>query len=379
MKQFTFLVFALSLVAQTDAPKAAAGRVIGQVTARDAGGMQLTVKSDAGESYTVTLDEKTRFLRVPPGEKDLRNAAQINAGDVKAGDRVIARGPVSEERKTVTATSIIVMTKEDLAQKSQKEQAEWQTRGVSGEVKAITPDLVVALRNREGVTSLTTIIVTPATRIRRYAPDSVRFADARPATVAGILPGDQARVLGNKSADGTRVEAEEIVAGTFRAIAGTVISLDASKNEISLKDLDTKKPVTILLTPDAQLRKLSPMMANMLARRLNPTVQAAGGPAGPGAGMRPGGGPGGPGGPGGGGPGGGRGGNLDQMLERLQTFTLAELQPNEPLIVSTTARAGATTAHAITILMGVEPILRAAPAGSMNLGSWSLDLNMPAQ
>jgi len=98
------------------------------------------VKSDAGSSYTVNLDEKTLFLRVPPGEKDLKKAAKITGDDVKVGDRVMARGAVAEEQKTVPAVSVIVMTKEDLAQKQQKEQAEWQTRGTMGIVKSVSPD-----------------------------------------------------------------------------------------------------------------------------------------------------------------------------------------------------------------------------------------------
>ena len=173
MNLLSLLVFSFALFGQTDAPKAAVGRVIGAVTAKDAGGKQLTVKSDAGVSYTVLLDEKTRFLRVPPGEKDLKNAARIDAAEVKVGDRVIARGAVSEEQKTVPAISLIVMTKEDLAEKNKREQAEWQTRGISGEVKSVTPDLMVATRARDGVTSLTTIGVGPNTKIRRYAPDLI--------------------------------------------------------------------------------------------------------------------------------------------------------------------------------------------------------------
>jgi hypothetical protein len=431
MKLFFSLVFAVALVAQTEAPKAQLGRVIGEVTAKDSGGKQLTVKSDAGVPYTVTLDEKTLFLRVPPGEKDLKKAAKITSDDVKVGDRVIARGTVAEEQKTVPAVSVIVMTKEDLAQKRQSEQGEWQTRGTSGIVKSVSPDskeIVIATHTREGVTSLTTIAIGSTANVRRYAPDSVRFSDAKPSKVSDIQSGDQARVLGQKNSDGTRVEAESLVFGTFRTIAGTVISVDAANNEIKLKDLESKQPITIKINADTNMRKLPPMVATMLARRLNPSFQGgtvnaagvpssgnqggmrpgAGGPDGaPQGGMRRGGADGAPAqsaagglrdasqrsGPGAGstGPGGpgrspdrprmGGGGapNLDAMLERAPAVTLAELQPAEPLILSTTARAGTNVANAITVLSGVEPILRAAPAGSMNLGSWSLEMNVPAQ
>ena len=66
-------------------------------------------------------------------------------------------------------------------------------------------------------------------------------------------------------------------------------------------------------------------------------------------------------------------------MERMPPLTLAELQPGDPLIVTTTARAGVSVANAITVLSGVEPILRAAPAAGVNLGGWSLEMNMPAQ
>lgn len=419
MKLFVLLLGAITLVAQTESPKTALGRIIGEVTVKDDSGTQLTVKSDAGASYTVSLNEKTLFLRVPPGEKDLKKASKIAAADVKVGDRVMARGAVSEELKSFPAVAVIVMTKEDLAQKQQREQGEWQTRGASGVVKSVTPDLVISTRAREGVTALITVVPGPNVKVRRYAPDSVLFSDAKPVAISEIRPGDQARVLGQKNADGTRIEAEEMIFGTFRNIAGTVISIDAGKNEIQLKDLDTKKPVTIKLNAASQLHKLPPMAAMMLARRLNPSFQgsagAAGGPSGPGgtaggtAAFRPGaapqgsegspqgaarrsgaeGGPAGPGVPGGPGAagagdrprmGGGGGGNFEQMMEHLPAFTLAELTPGEPLIISTTAPAGANAASAISVLSGVEPILRAAPAGSgVNLGGWSLEMNMPAQ
>jgi hypothetical protein len=49
------------------------------------------------------------------------------------------------------------------------------------------------------------------------------------------------------------------------------------------------------------------------------------------------------------------------------------------LIISSTAASGSARVSAITLLAGVEPILTSAPrsAGQINLGSWSLDMNMP--
>src|SRR5947209_14676302 len=115
MKIWVILVTALGLFAQ-DPPAAKApplGRVIGEVTAKDAG--KLTVKADgSGANYTVNLDDKTSYIRVPPGEKDLKKGTKIALGDVSVGDRVMARGQVSEEQKAVPAVMLIVMSKSDL-------------------------------------------------------------------------------------------------------------------------------------------------------------------------------------------------------------------------------------------------------------------------
>lgn len=403
MKLCCLVLFALTTFAQTEAPKKPLGRVIGEVTAKDPSGSHLTVKADNGSTYTVNIQEKTSYVRVAPGEKDLKKAERIDLAGVHVGDRVMARGDVSEEQKSVPAVALIVMSKADLTQKHQREQADWQKRGASGVVKSVTPDskeLMIATRTRQGVTTLTKVVTTSDTDFRRYAPDSVRFADATPSSLSDIKEGDQVRVLGTKSEDSTKIDAEAVVSGSFRTIAGTVISVDPAAGEIKLNDIDTKKPATIKVNADSQIRKLPQMAAMMLARRLNPTFAAAmpagmnggqGRPGGPGAsaenarpaGLRPNAGPEGgaaaPGGPPRGGAAGG--GDIGQMLERIPTQPLSEIQTGEPVIVFTSAANGSAAATAITVLSGVDPILRAAPSGGgpVNLGTWSLELNMPGQ
>ena len=68
--------------------------------------------------------------------------------------------------------------------------------------------------------------VSKETIIRRYAPDSVKFDDAKPGTLDQIKPGDQLRARGTKNADGNELAAEEIVSGTFRNVAGMVVATD---------------------------------------------------------------------------------------------------------------------------------------------------------
>lgn len=377
MKYWVLPFVAAALVAQTEHAPAAApkiGRVIGEVTAKDAA--SLTVKADNGTVYKVTLQEKTLYLRVPPGEKDLKKAARITLADVGVGDRVLARGQVSEEEKSVPAVSIIVMTKEDLAKRHAAEREEWEKRGISGKITALNADakeLTIDMKTPEGPKRVT-VVTNPNTFIRRYAEDSANIADAQPSAFEGLQVGDQLRLLGAKSEDGSKVTAEEIVAGTFRTVAGTVISADA--NSIKVKDLLTQQPVVVKITPESLLRRMPPQMAAMLARRQN---GGAGGQATPGEGRpaegRPGAGRGGPGGPGGPGSGGHRSVDLQAMLARMPELKVSELKPGDALLISCAGRADRSSVTALAMIAGVEPMLTAPQKGGrpLDLGGWSFD------
>jgi len=387
-----FLALALACVAQTPP---ALKSVIGEITAIDAAAKQIQVKGDDGATYSVTLADNTSLLRIPPGEKDLKKAAKIAFSDMNAGDRLLARGPLSDDNKTLPARTIVIMTKADLAQKHERDRAEWQRRGITGVVTVLNPDnkeIGITTRGRD---SKSVVIEASAAQFRRYAPDSVRFDDAKPSSFADLRVGDTVRALGDKNEDGTRLKAEELVSGAFQTIAATVESVDPAANEIRLIDLQTKKPVTVRTNQSSMLRRLEPGIAAMLARRLRPDAAGAapGGPGGPpAAGGSPaaGGPPAGPGGPGGfrggfGGPGGvpGGGGNFDlqQVLERMPPLALADLKKGDAVIVSSSKASEGSALTAIAFVAGVEPFLAAAPrtAGQGNLGSWHLDVGVPEQ
>ena len=53
------------------------------------------------------------------------------------------------------------------------------------------------------VDSAIAIVVAKSTVARRYAPDSVRFADAKVSRIDEIKVGDQVRVRGEKSENGS--------------------------------------------------------------------------------------------------------------------------------------------------------------------------------
>src|SRR5438128_1525907 len=69
---------------------------------------------------------------------------------------------------------------------------------------------------------------TKDTILRRYAADSTRFDAARLAPLSELQPGDQLRARGGRSESGSEFNAVEIISGTFRSIAGTILSVDAA-------------------------------------------------------------------------------------------------------------------------------------------------------
>ena len=111
------------------------------------------------------------------------------------------------------------MKKADVAEKQQHDREDWQKNGVAGVVKSVEAATgTITLSTGTLAANAITIHVAKDTIIRRYAPNSVKFDDARPGTLDQIKPGDQLRARGTKSADGKDITATEIVSGTFRSI-----------------------------------------------------------------------------------------------------------------------------------------------------------------
>lgn len=352
-------IFAAGLSAQTVSK-------VGVVTKIDPASKQLTLKTDQGPEVTVAMAPTASFRRVPPGTTDLKNAATITLDEVAQGDRVLARGKASDDDKTLTATLIVDMSKADLAKAHAAEQEEWEKRGVVGIVTTAAPDFVAISVNTP--TGKKTMVITPAAKalIRRYAPDSIKFEEAQPSTLDAIKVGDQVRALGEKSEDGGKLTAQEIVSGSFKEIAATVISVDAASNTMRVTDLKTKTPVTVKLVPDSNFRKLPEQMAQMLAARNRPPEDAAGRGARGGGDDSTGGR-----GRGFGGRGGG-GGDLTKVLGSLPKANLAELKKGDAIIVLSTVGTTPDQMTAITMLSGVEPILTKPGTREMQLGGWSL-------
>jgi len=342
-----------------------ASRRIGAVKAIN--GTVITLTPDSGPDLSVTVQAATRILRIAPGEKDLKSATPIQLQDLQIGDRILVAGKASDDNLSLAASTLVVMKHSDLEARHQQDLQDWQKRGVDGLATAVDPaagTVTISVRSKNVVvhTSNTTVI-------RRYAPDSVKFDDAKPGTLQQIHSGDQVRARGDRSSDGSELAAEEVVSGSFPGIAGTVNSVDASSSTLSVHDLLSKKTVVIKITPDSQLRHLPPEMAQMIAMRLKgaaagaapgtasgsatngqtaspaspPGAAAAGNGGGSG---RPGGAP-----------------DVQRLLSHAQAAAMTDLHKGDAVIIlSTEGTAGVGTV--ITLVSGVEPILQAAPSAS---------------
>jgi hypothetical protein len=217
-----------------------------------------------------------------------------------------------------------------------------------------------------------TVHVSKDTKLLRYAAGSVRYADARPAPIDAIQAGDQLHVRGQKNPEGTEIAATQVVSGGFRNISGVVSAIDTGAGTVTVKDLVTKKNVTVHVTPDAEMRRLPDTMAKMIAARLKGASPGGGAGAGAGrpAGSAPGSAPPAAGGSGATGGQGRRGGDMEQALSRAPALKLGDLQKGEAVMLVSTQ--GATDVTAIKLLAGVEPLLESPEASRNLLSNWSM-------
>jgi co-chaperonin GroES (HSP10) len=364
-------MIAFSVSTRASAQQApAAPRAAGTVKAVDANGFTLT--SAAGQDVSVSVPAAVTILEVAPGSHDLKSATPGALADVAVGDKVLVNGSSGDTAITLTAQRVVLMKSAAIVQAHAADEAAW-AKGGGGIVKSV--DAAAGTIMISSGMKMMTVTTTPATIVRRYSGDSVRFEDATTSTVSAIQPGDQLRVRGTKSADGTSIQADEIVTGSFQNYSGLISAIDGNAETVTLKDLSTKKVVTVMVTPNSNVRRLPAQTATMLAMRMKGGAgasPAAGGP--PTAGAAP-----------SAGTGsdaehqraGRTGTDLSQMLSRLPTETLGGLKTGEAVMIvaSTSAQTGKSTA--ITLLVGVDALL-AAPAGqSMTLSPWSVGSASP--
>ena len=168
----------VSLARGQSPPPSSMIRALGDVTAVDAGAKTLQLKTDAGVTWSVALTDQTKCVSIAPGETDIKKATPIAPDAIKLGDRVRARGEAGGDANTMTALSVIVMTKTDLAQKHARDRAEWMSRSVAGTVTAVDPganEITISTRSREA--QKTTVILSSAST--QYRQLRARFCEIR--------------------------------------------------------------------------------------------------------------------------------------------------------------------------------------------------------
>jgi hypothetical protein len=319
-------------------------------TVKSVEGSTLTLTTAAGAAVTVTVPADAAVLQLEPGSKDLKSAAKTTLAELAVGDRVLVTTAPDNPGK---AMRIIVIKSGDIAARNAAEAADWQRRGSSGIVKAVNGAVVtVAVGSRVEM-----VDTTPATIFRRYAEDSVKFQDAKPGALNQINPGDQLSARGDKSTDGSTIEAAEVVTGSFENLSGLLTAVDPAAGTLTLKDLTTKKVVTVKVTANSDLRNLPAGVAARFAARSKAGAAPAGGGSAGGqqgharaAGM-----------------------DLSRMLNSLPVQPIGELHAGDAVMIVASKGAGMQPT-AITMLSGVEPILSASPSGAeaITLSPWNL-------
>lgn len=350
---------------------------------------KVVIKSTDG-LLGIVLNEKSEFKRISAVKPSLSTATTVTLAEIAVGDKVTVSCLATADGKSFWGRTVYLITKSDIAQKAAKETSEWRTRGIAGKVTSVsvqTNQIVVEIGGLMGATKLT---LTPKAdaKFMRYAPDSIKYADAKLSSIAEIKIGDQIRALGDKSSDGTAFTAETVLTGAFRQTAGTIKSVDIAKNEVVVKDSATNKDVTIAFGDAIILKRFPPEMAERMAGMQMPgavrppgqqgqqgqgqVVAQQGPPPGraPVTGQ-----------PQSGGAGrmiGGSRGGMDDMLERLPNITAADLKVGETIAILTSgSQASADRVKAFKLIAGVEPFIRMAQAAAAMSGRGQGGGNQP--
>jgi hypothetical protein len=331
------------------------------------------VLKTANGDFEAVLSDKTKYLRVPPENPTPAAAVATEFSEIGVGDKVIVSVIMSDDKKALPARSVYLMSKAAIADRQAKSSQDWKTRGTIGKVVSYDLTSKVITISTRSFAGEKTIAVKPKDNAEfyRYAPDSIEFSKASKSKLTDIEANDEIRVLGDKNADGTEIQAEKIVTGGFKTNGGMIKAIDVAKNEIIITDVQTKKDVSIVVSDFSILKQFPAEMAQRMAM-----MQAGGGggqfrPPTPGGqttptpatqqtpGQTP---------NGGGGQGGFRaaGGGIDDS--RFQNIKLSDLKVGEMIGVLSSKNPDPSRITAIKLFSGVEPFIKMAQAAAAGGG-----------
>lgn len=323
------------------------------ITATFAYGEVVEIKQDAGQiliktkegNVTALFDQQTEFKRVAPGAESLSAAEPIKLTDISVGDILMARGRVSDDKKSVVARQLIVMNKVAIAEKQNREREQWRANSLAGRVTSVNyqnKEVVLSLRTATGEQPVT-INVPDAAVVRRYAANSVRFADAVPITLQDIKTGDQLRVLGEKN--GTGFVARQVVSGSFRILGGPIVQVNPERSEVVINDVVTQKPVTVEIKTHSTLRNVPPEVVASLAQKKTQSNGAAKSNT-----------------------------DLIEIFDTLPPITISDLKSGRMLLISSTTTTDPSRVTAVLLAAGLDPLFSRpqAPGQRTSVGAVGL-------
>lgn len=340
----------------------------GEVKSVDDGKIVLQTKDGL---IDVILSAKTIYKQLSPENPDPKAAVDAALANISVGDRIIATGEVSADKKQIPAVKVFIISSADIAKKLSGESEAWRTRGINGRVTGVNPqtsEVTISVRNLMGERS---VVITPKDNAQmfRYSENSNKFSDAKSSNINEIKVGDTIRALGDKSEDGATFKAEKLISGAFQTSIGTVKSIDTAKNEIVIEDSKTKQNVTVAIGSGSQLKKFPEEMAQRLA--MMQTMRAGGATPPQPSGDRP---------PNAGGEGRGQGtgagagrmrGDVNEIFDNLPQITAGDLKVGDMIAVSSSKTADASRITAIRLAAGIEPFLKTPqiPGGGKRQGN----------
>ncbi|HEY8563079.1 MAG TPA: hypothetical protein VIL74_22065 [Pyrinomonadaceae bacterium] len=341
------------------------------------------VLKTAGGDVEAALSGATKYMRVPPETPKLSAAVAATFADISVGDKVAVTGILADDKKSIPAKAVYLMSKAAIAERQSNYLEDWKKRGTNGRVVGYNPQTsVITIATRSsGVEKNISVKPGANTEFYRYAPDSTEFSKAVKSQLADIEPNDEIRVLGNKNADGSEVEAEKIVTGAFVQRGGKIKAIDIEKKEVVITDSQTNKDVAVVLNDNSVLKQFPAELAQRFSGAgggqggFRPATQGGGQPTPqPAAQQNSGQTPGGP------GQGGLRqgGGGIDDS--RFQNIKLSDLKIGEAVGILVSKKSDPSRVTAVKLFTGVEPFLnRPQPGGGGGRqgGGGGASLNIP--
>lgn len=297
--------------------------VVGTVAVVDKSAKTISVKTDQNATIAIKANDTTVCLRVPAGAQSLDKATTILFDDITNGDRVLARGSKSQDE--FAAQRIVVLSKEDVSKKRERDLDAWRTRGIAGVVKALNPSTNEINLELRGTTPASLIAINVSgSQFRRYTTSAINFEDTKQSNFGEVAVGDQLRALGDKSADGKSFKAEAVVSGSFKTIGATLTAVDLQNGQISATTLDQRKPIQIATLRESTIRRIPAAAVPAIAQKARANNQS----------------------------------EVQQLIEALPIVALSELKVGD--VVSITGiRENDAHMTAIKLVAGIDAVLRA--------------------